>query len=138
MADAELAAKQQIEEVLVRYASGIDRRDWPRFRSCFTSDVHADYEGVAVWENVDAITQYMTEVHEPMGHTMHRLSNMDVQMDGSTATARTYVDAILMAPDGASGVRAVGLYDDELVLQADGWKIARRRFTPVHFEGVGA
>jgi len=45
--------------------------------------------------------------------------------------ARSYVDAIVMAPDNRSGTRAVGYYDDELVCTEDGWRIARRRFTMV-------
>ena len=36
-----------------------------------------------------------------------------------------------MAQDNGSGVNAVGFYDDELVRTAAGWRIARRRFTPV-------
>ena len=38
-----------------------------------------------------------------------------------------------MAPDGQSGFNPVGFYDDELVRMADGWRIARRNFTMVHF-----
>ena len=51
--------------------------------------------------------------------------------DGDTATARAYVDALIMAPDNASGVDAVGFYDDELVRTDTGWRIRRRRFTTV-------
>ncbi len=35
--------RQDIAEVLVRYATGIDRRDWALLRSCFTDDCEADY-----------------------------------------------------------------------------------------------
>lgn len=137
MTDADALARLAISEVLVRYATGIDRRDWPLFRSCFTADVRAEYDGLPAWDGVDAITDYMTEAHAPMGHTLHRLSNVAIEVDGGRATARTYVDAVLMAADGASGVNAVGFYDDELVDGPDGWRIARRRFTAVHFAGIG-
>jgi 3-phenylpropionate/cinnamic acid dioxygenase small subunit len=30
--------RQQISDLLVRYATGIDRRDWPLFRTVFTED----------------------------------------------------------------------------------------------------
>lgn len=122
-----------IHDVLVAYATGIDRRDWDLFRRCFTDDVVAAYEGVATWNGADEITDYMATAHADMGHTMHRLSNMAVSVDGDRATARTYVDAVLMAADGQSGVNPVGFYDDELVRTEDGWRIRRRTFTSVRF-----
>lgn len=120
-----------IQEVLVRYATGIDRRDWDLFRRCFTEDVQADYEGVASWNSPDEIADYMAAAHAGMGHTMHRLSNIAITVDGDRATARTYVDAVLMAADGQSGVNPVGFYDDDLVRTRDGWRICRRTFTSV-------
>jgi hypothetical protein len=30
--------REDVTEVLVRYATGIDTRDWELFRSCFTDD----------------------------------------------------------------------------------------------------
>lgn len=128
--------KQDIAEVLVRYATGIDRRDWDLFRTCFTDDVLAEYEGIATWTDVEAITSFMDTAHTHMGYTMHRLSNLAIDVDGHSATARSYVDAVLMTSDGNSGHNAVGFYDDELVRTADGWRIARRRFTPVAFRDL--
>jgi 3-phenylpropionate/cinnamic acid dioxygenase small subunit len=131
--------KQAIAEVLIRYSTGIDRRDWDAFRSCFTADCHADYGAdIGTWNDVDSITEFMIESHAEMGQTMHRLSNIAVTVDGDRATARTYVDAVLMAADGASGLNPIGFYDDELVRTDDGWRIAHRRFTMVHFRPLGA
>jgi 3-phenylpropionate/cinnamic acid dioxygenase small subunit len=129
------SSKQDVAEVLVRYASGIDRRDWDLFRSCFTADCRADYGDIGSWESVDAITDFMIDAHTDMGHTMHRISNIAVDVDagGVQAVARSYVDGILMAPDGQSGFNPIGFYDDELVRTDDGWRIARRTFTLVHF-----
>lgn len=138
MSVEDAVARQAITEVLVRYATGIDQRDWDRFRTCFTVDVHAEYEGLPAWDGVDAITEYMVQAHAAMGHTLHRVSNHAIEVDGSTARARTYVDAVLMAADGATGVNVIGFYDDELVEDPDGWRIARRTFTQVRFAGIGA
>jgi 3-phenylpropionate/cinnamic acid dioxygenase small subunit len=131
MADTD-RAEQRIAEVLTRYATGIDRRDWDLFRTCFTVDVHADYGGVGTWDGVDAITAFMTNVHADMPHTLHRLSNMAISVAGETATARTYVDAFLVLGDGENIVNAIGFYDDDLVRTPDGWRITRRHFTSVH------
>jgi 3-phenylpropionate/cinnamic acid dioxygenase small subunit len=128
-------SKQDIAEVLVRYATGIDRRDWDLFRSCFAADCLAEYEGFGTWESADAITDFMVTAHAALGHTMHRISNIviDVHADGDRAVARSSVDGILMAPDGQSGFNPIGFYDDELVHRPDGWRIAHRTFTMVTF-----
>jgi 3-phenylpropionate/cinnamic acid dioxygenase small subunit len=136
MTDQRLRDAQEIREVLVRYATGIDRRDWDLFRTCFTDGVVADYEGTGTWNDVDEFTAYMTDVHADLGHTLHRLTNMAVTVDGDRATARTYVDAVIMAADGQSGVNPVGFYDDLLVRTADGWRISRRTFTSVRFAAI--
>jgi 3-phenylpropionate/cinnamic acid dioxygenase small subunit len=129
-------AKQDISEVLIRYSTGIDRRDWALLRTCFTAQCHIDYEGIGIWESADAITDFMAESHADMGHTMHRMTNMAITVSGDTGEARTYVDAILMAADGASGLNPIGFYDDHLLRTRDGWRIARRHYTMVSFRTV--
>ncbi len=131
--DSDRAAKQDIGEVLVRYATGIDRRDWELFRSCFTVDCQADYGDIGTWEGADAITDFMVKAHAGMGHTMHRITNIAIDVWGDRAVSRCYLDGMLMAPDGQSGFNPLGWYDDELVLTPDGWRIARRTFTTVMF-----
>lgn len=69
---------------------------------------------------------------------MHRLTNQVIAVAGDSAEARCYVDGLIMFGDGGSGVNAVGLYDDEIVRTEVGWRIARRRFTPVRVTTVGA
>ena len=129
-----MTARDEITDVLVRYATGIDRRDWALFRSCFTDDCEADYGDIGRWQGAEAITDWMARTHEPCGHTLHRLTNLAVTVNGDAATARTYVDALIMFGADGGGTRAAGYYDDELVRTADGWRIARRRFTMVHGE----
>ncbi|MCV7357713.1 nuclear transport factor 2 family protein [Mycolicibacterium fluoranthenivorans] len=128
----------QITEVLIRYATGIDRRDWPLFRTVFTADCALDYGEIGAWNGVDAVTEFMVLAHAGAGHTMHRLSNMAITVTGDTAIARTYLDALILAADNASGVSAIGFYDDELVRTGDGWRIARRRFTSVRIAVIGS
>ena len=123
--------RREISDVLVRYATGIDRRDWPLLRSVFTEDCELDYGEIGAFVGVDAVVQFMADTHLWAGHTLHRITNQSVEVDGDTATARAYVDALIMAQDNASGVDAVGFYDDELVRTDTGWRIRRRRFTTV-------
>ena len=128
--------RQEIGELQIRYATGIDRRDWTLFRSCFTDDCVADYGDIGVWHGADEITAWMDQAHQGAGHTLHRITNHAVTRAGDGAHARCYVDAIVMGADNLAGVRAVGFYDDELIQTERGWQIHRRHFTPVFFQGI--
>lgn len=130
--------RQDISDLLVRYATGIDRRDWQLFRTVFTDHCELDYGEIGAWNGVDAVTDFMTRAHAMAGHTLHRLSNHAITVHGDTAAARTYVDALIMTADNQAGVNGIGFYDDELVRTADGWRIARRRFTAVRVSPVGS
>jgi 3-phenylpropionate/cinnamic acid dioxygenase small subunit len=129
--------QQDISELLVRYATGIDRRDWPLFRTVFADDCELDYGEIGAWKGVDAVAEFMEQVHALAGHTMHRLSNQAITVDGDKAEARTYIDGLIMAGDNKTGVNAIGFYDDEIVRTPDGWRIARRRYTQVRLTTVG-
>jgi 3-phenylpropionate/cinnamic acid dioxygenase small subunit len=129
--------RQDITDVIIRYATGIDRRDWPLFRTVFTDDCELDYGEVGSWHGVDEVTDFMQRAHAMAGHTMHRLTNQVITVDGDKAQSRTYVDALIMLADNGSGVNAAGFYDDDLVRSDDGWRVARRRFTQVRVAQVG-
>ena len=122
------ADKEQITEVLVRYATGIDSKDWALLRTCWTEDVDCDYGEVGRYSGAEAITGLMKQLHDAMGPTYHRLTNFAIAVDGDRATARSYVHAVLQSnpDDGASWVEALGHYDDELIRTSDGWRITRR------------
>ncbi|MDG4668597.1 nuclear transport factor 2 family protein [Mycobacterium sp. 236(2023)] len=130
--------RRDISDVLVRYATGIDSRDWPLFRTVFTDDCELDYGDIGVWHGVDAVVDFMVAAHDMAGHTLHRITNQTATVDGDTATARAYVDALIMSQDNTSGVNAAGFYDDELVRTDAGWRIRRRRFTTVIVRTVTA
>jgi hypothetical protein len=122
------ADKEQIAEVLIRYATGIDSKDWPLLRTCWTDEIDVDYGDLGHFATAEALTDLMRQIHDGMGPTYHRITNLVITPDGDRATARSYVHALLMAipDDSASWVEALGHYDDELVRTPDGWRIARR------------
>ena len=124
--------EREIREVLLRYAAGIDRRDWALFATCFSDDFVGDYGSFGSWTGAQQITQYMRAAHAPFGPTLHRLTNIDIRRHGTTTESRTYVDALLMSAEANGEPRqGIGYYDDEWSRTGAGWKIRRRRFTLV-------
>jgi hypothetical protein len=124
---------RDITEVLLRYALGIDSRNWELLRRCFTPSLEADYGEIGRWTSADAIVAWMRETHDPLGPTLHRISNVVVSPAESGATSRSYVHAIIPA-NASVTVHAYGWYDDELAKTESGWRISRRRFTTVATE----
>jgi hypothetical protein len=122
------ADKEQIAEVLIRYATGIDSKDWPLLRSCWTDEIDVDYQQLGRFTSADALTDVMRQLHENMGPTYHRMSNFVIAVDGDRATVRSYVHALLMLqPDDSSNwVDALEHYDDVFVRTSDGWRISER------------
>jgi 3-phenylpropionate/cinnamic acid dioxygenase small subunit len=122
------ADKEQIAEVLIRYATGIDAKDWPLFRSCWVDEIDVDYQQLGRFSNADALTDVMRKLHDDMGPTYHRLSNFAIHVEGDRATVRSYVQAVLMLRPGDSTnwVDALGHYDDVFVRTPDGWRIKQR------------
>jgi 3-phenylpropionate/cinnamic acid dioxygenase small subunit len=131
--------KAQIAEVLIRYATGIDFKDWTLFRSCWTDEVDIDYGDLGRFTNADEFTALMTQIHDGMGQTYHRVSNLVIDVDGDRATARSYVFAQLMAvpDDSGSWIDALGHYDDELSRTSGGWRIGKRTTHIARVRGGG-
>lgn len=130
--------RTDVADLLVRYASGIDRRDWVLLRSCFTDDCQADYGDIGRWKSGDEITEWMRKTHDPLGHSLHRITNPSFAWEGEGVAVRSYVDALVLMSDNVRGAQSAGFYDDLAVQGPDGWKIARRTFTMVRLQMLGS
>ena len=123
--------KVAITDLLIRCANALDSRDWPTFRLVFAADCELDFGSFGRWRGAEDVTKSMKAAHERMGPTLHRITNVAVEVDGDRATAHSYIDAVLMNSDRGGGLNAIGLYDDHLVRTPDGWRISERTFTLV-------
>lgn len=119
--------KAAISDVLNRYSTAIDRKDWSLYRTCFIDDVQADFP-TGSWTNLEDLASFMEEWHAGLGLTVHHVSNIVITVDGDTATSRCYGNAnIQTTPEHPEKVLNLhGFYDDTLVRTPDGWKISQR------------
>jgi 3-phenylpropionate/cinnamic acid dioxygenase small subunit len=120
--------REQIADVLIRYATAIDQKDWSLFKTCWARDAVADYGQLGHFTDVEALTDVFGAVHDPMGPTYHRMSNFVIDVEGERARVRSYFHAVLMLVPGdtTNWIDAVGHYDDTFVRTADGWRIESR------------
>lgn len=132
----DLATRAAISDLLHRYSTGIDTRDWTLFRSVFTNDARIDYgPALGTFNDADAFTATMSGGHDSLGSTIHRISNI-VITPGTPLRVRSYGDNINLEPGNQKGHHGAAYYDDEIVHTNDGLKVAARTLTMVLFEPV--
>ena len=86
----ELRDRQEIRDLMARYARGVDRMDWELVRSCYhpeATDDHGAYAG-----GVDGFIDFLASDQVLPGFecTMHTMANQNVDLDGDRAHAETY------------------------------------------------
>jgi hypothetical protein len=136
-AEQSLADRQAVVDLGVRYTMALDSRDWPLLRSCFVDEATVVYEGLAECDGVDAVVRVCRAALEPLDASQHMVTNFVVTLDADRATMTSYVHAQHVRADAPGGTTYVvaGRYEDELVRTEGGWRIARRRFSPVWTQG---
>jgi hypothetical protein len=121
------------------FAYGIDQRDWSRFRSVFTDEIWVDLSWVGVNEAMPA-DNWVISVSKslaPCDATQHRMTNIDITLDGDRATLLTHMTARHMFElDGKKEFQTVGgYYHHDLVRTADGWRISKMKLVITWEEG---
>ena len=115
-----LADRLAIVDLLHRYATGLDTKDWDLLASGFTADGVADYGALG---GLDA--------------SQHIITNEVIELDGDRATARCYFQAqhVFTGAEGGDNFLVGGTYDDEIVRTVDGWRIRHRTLTATWTDG---
>jgi hypothetical protein len=146
-----LIDKEEIRDVMLRYARGIDRLDIELFRTVFWEDGGFE-DGIVEGPAREFIPTLIGEgVRNMFAATQHFISNIRIEFDGAnTAFSECYFLAYhLLKPDEATlnailGQRRMlemggdysrsyelyvaGRYFDRLEKRADTWRILKRRF----------
>jgi hypothetical protein len=124
----ELVDRAAIQDLLLRYARGIDRRDWLLVTSCFTPEADTDY----AWVFRGKIEGFVPVVRDGLARyrsTMHFLGNQSIVLAGDAARSETYCVAYHRptAVEEQNDLLTIGLrYLDELARAGGTWRIRRR------------
>jgi len=131
---AELLAREEIRETLMRYSRGVDRLDSELLRSCFhdeSTDDHGHFKGSG-HEFADFI---IGSLAERAHHTSHTVANILIEiddLDAGVAHAESYGIAYLRRTEGDVEWLDLfaGRYVDRFERRDGDWRIADR--TVVH------
>lgn len=133
-----LIARQQIFDLLHCYCSALDTRDWRRLASCFLPGAVAVYgEDLGRQDGYAAIEQPCRSALGPLDSSHHMISNQEIEIDGDTARSRCYLHAqhTKAGTPGGDNLAIGGMYVDELVRTAEGWRIRFRELRFLWQEG---
>jgi 3-phenylpropionate/cinnamic acid dioxygenase small subunit len=136
-----LLDRTAISDVQLRYATGVDTRDWPLFRSCFTDEIETDFSSVGGSPpqriKADDWVERVRRTIDGLQATQHMITNQVITLNGDEATCVAYVQARHHLPNETSGSDQVmyGYYTNRFVRTAEGWKIRARKLTVLWNEG---
>ena len=139
----QLVDQHEIEQLMFRYATGIDTADYDLVDSVFTDDGEIDYAGIGGprgrWRGYVRDWSETSLAAFPV--RKHYLTNIVVSYsdDRAAATSVTYWRSPMgfARADGAIHLfESGGRYLDELVRTDDGWRIARRVTAQDWFSGT--
>ncbi len=128
-----LVDRDDIHDVVMRYAAGVDGRDMEMVRACFAPDLEVEGWGGGFTDR-DSMITYISGV--AIFHTtMHMFGNQYIEIDGDTAHVDTYA-MLTHHSDDANGVThelnvSRGRYVEELARRDGRWVITRRGGEPV-------
>jgi hypothetical protein len=122
-----LSDRQQIGELLYRYARGVDTRDWALWRTVFTDDAELDYTSApgGIAGDREAIAQWLETVLAAFPMTQHIITNIECELDGDTATAHAIFYNPMLFPGAKEPAFCGGRYLHELVRTRGGWRSRR-------------
>jgi hypothetical protein len=122
-----MTTREDVHDVILRYARGVDRRDWDLVRSCFADD--AVIEGTRFSGPIDEYLPMLRPGVESFPTTMHFMGNQLAEIDGDRASTETYAIAhhFLDAEGRVEGIVMGVRYLDDLECRDGRWVIVRRR-----------
>lgn len=124
-----LPDRMAMEDLLTRYATAVDGRNWDLLDSVFTHDAHLDYRSAGGVEGgYPEVRKWLAEVLPIFDMTQHLVLNREFKRDPDGVQASScFLNPNQLRVDGKLWLFTVGgRYHDRLVETADGWRIARR------------
>jgi len=124
-----LANRIEIDDLLTRYATAVDSKDWALYNTCFTEDAFIDYESAGgIKGKRPEVVAWLEKTLAIFPMTQHVVCNREIEIDGEHATARSifYNPMALPSDDSQKLFFEGGYYNDKLIKTADGWRIRER------------
>ena len=123
-----LADRIALQDVMLKYAAGVDERDFDLYASCFMDNVEILDFGESTINGRDNWVAFVKEALNAYGPTQHMLGPQFATINGNEAHCRTDVQALhyLKEPEGEI-LTLWATYETDMKRVNGGWKISRHR-----------
>lgn len=126
----EISDRLEIQDMLYHYADIIDRQAVDELLDVFSEDAHIDYSafGGTVGDRASTLA-FLKEALPAFSNTQHLNANIQIKVDGDSASGRVMCFNPMEMPVGESSeVFMLGLwYVDEYRRTERGWRISSRK-----------
>jgi ketosteroid isomerase-like protein len=118
-----------IQETLNTYSQAASRGDWDRVMTTFTPTAVWEIPHLkARFEGHEALRGALTHLASVMEYVLQLNTPALIKVDGDTATASSGIRECGKFTGRDVAFEFLGIYVDDLVRTADGWKFTRRVF----------
>jgi ketosteroid isomerase-like protein len=124
--DNYLADRIALQDVLLKYAAGVDERDFELYRTCFTDDVEVVGMAKQPVHGVEAWLEFVVSALDRYTSTQHMLGPQLATIDGDTAHCRTDLQAMHVLKDPKGQIFTLwATYLSDMTRTDDVWRIHR-------------
>ena len=126
MSDQLVADRIALQDLLLKYAAGVDERDFELYRSCFADDVEVVGFGEEAVHGADAWLDFVKAALQQYGPTQHMLGPQLAKVEGDEASTRTDVQALHYLKERQDSTLTLWATYKSKMRRIDGeWRIVR-------------
>lgn len=123
-----LSDKHEIAELVLRYSTALDTRDWTMLESCFVEEPSFEADGFAPIHGMATIRDTARTALAGLDASQHFVTNIVVELDSETATVTSYLQAqhVRASAGDEPNFLVAGIYRDNVTRTPDGWRFSHR------------
>jgi hypothetical protein len=139
--------REDITELVVRFADAVNRLDVGQFESVWTPEATWLIDPPTGYSNTGPRAKLASDFGELLSSSwksfVQLVQGTIVEIDGDRATARSYMTEVGVPLEGDHGYFNHGMYVDDLERTPEGWRFKQRRYRYYYLDdrrlaGIGA